>query len=362
MRRAGFTLIEVSLAVMVGAVILAAAVGMFTTMERADAIATVRAEETFHLERMQRVATQAMGSLLIATREEADEAAEAEAEAGQAASQTDGQPGGQADVLDDGLDEDGQPLDDDEESMIRPRVLLERDPVLAGRPMTRRVRIGHQGLGPAESAMAQRLELTLSAPPVQQSIEDMERRWDLALLGARPLDAGDNIDDLGAIRGAFVLRDERRVNELGLPVFSMWWRPVAAGLEADPRLAYAVDPAAVDGAVLLVENLVWARWRFYKQGGWREEFDAYGEIDLAAYAELELTTTQNQTVAWIFELAWTLGLDPDAEDEGEGDGADGEGEPDEIDPTDEPGDGGGSRPPAGRGPRDGHGGGVAGGN
>ena len=42
-----------------------------------------------------------------------------------------------------------------------------------------------------------------------------------------------------------------------------------------------------------------------------------GELDLAAYGELELTTSQNHTVSWLFELAWTVGVDPDDEEPGD---------------------------------------------
>lgn len=199
----------------------------------------------------------------------------------------------------------------------RPRVLLEPDPRLDGTPMVRRVRVGDQGLGEPERTAPQRLELALSAPCVIPSFVDEERRYRIARRGLAPVDIGSAVDEEGAVRGAFVFRDERRLTALGLPVFSLWWLPIAG--DADDAIsieAQQLDPAMVDGAVLLMDGVVWAKWRFFKEGQWREEFRVLGELDLAAYGELELTTAQNVTVAWLFELAWTIGTDPD-DDEGE---------------------------------------------
>jgi len=328
--RGGFTLIEVTLAVVMGAVLLAAAVAMFTTIERADAAATRRADEAFQLERVQRAVVRAMGSLLIATREELERAEAArraleegvappeddpaaDDDAGQGQAGQEGQPG----PPDTGPADDTAELEEQLEA-LRPRVLLETDPALEGLVMTRRVRIGDSGLGPPQTTLPQRLELALSAPPVTPGAEDLRRRWEIADLGADPLEVGESVDDRGAVRGAFVFRDEGRFNDLGLRVFSLWWRPIAAdALEAMAQEEQAIDPAVIDGSVLLMDSLVWARWRFFKERQWRESFSAVGEIDLAAYAELELTTAQNTTHSWIFELAWTLGVDPTSEDEGD---------------------------------------------
>ncbi|MGD1916647.1 MAG: hypothetical protein ACFCBV_10740 [Phycisphaerales bacterium] len=127
------------------------------------------------------------------------------------------------------------------------------------------------------------------------------------------------MEGVGAVRGALVFRDERRVNDRGLRGFGRWWHPVAGDeIDAMEIEEARLDPALIDGAVQLMDEIVWGRWRFYKEGEWREEFQVLGELDLAAYGELELTTSQNHTVAWLFELAWTVGVDPDEEEAGEG--------------------------------------------
>lgn len=331
--RQGFTLIELAMAIVIGSIILFAGVGMFQTMERADSIADVRAEENSQLQRTQRVVSRAMGSLLVMSRQDqqaASAARTAQEQAEQAVADGRGLGGGQDEA---GEQETLDGLAATVEK-YRPRVLLEPDPRLQGVQMVRRVRIGEQGLGPPESRTPQRLELALSAPCVIPSYADEQRRLTIAKLGLRPVEIGSSVDDDGAVRGAFVFRDERRVNQLGLRVFSFWWLPIAGDADdAEAIEAEQLDPAIVDGAVMLMDSVVWARWRFFKETQWREEFRVLGELDLAAYGELELTTSQNVTVSWLFELAWTIGTDPD--DEGDGD-AEGE---EELDLDPESGDG-----------------------
>ena len=220
----------------------------------------------------------------------------------------------------------GELLDvlDDQVESFRPRLLLEPDPRLQGVAMVRRVRIGDTALGEPESTTPQRLEVALSAPCVIPSYEDERRRYRIAELGLAPIDVGSAVDEIGAVRGAFVFRDERRVNDLGLRIFSFWWHPVAGDeVDALAMESARLDPALIDGAVQLIDEVVWGRWRFYKKGEWREEFSVLGELDLAAYGELVLTTAQNHTVAWLFELAWTVGVDPE-EDPGGGEDDDAE--------------------------------------
>ncbi|MEO1278269.1 MAG: prepilin-type N-terminal cleavage/methylation domain-containing protein, partial [Planctomycetota bacterium] len=77
--RPGFTLIELSMAMVIGLIVVFAAISMFQTIQRADAIADVRAEEIYQLRRSQAVVSRAMGSLLVMSRDEqarADQARE----------------------------------------------------------------------------------------------------------------------------------------------------------------------------------------------------------------------------------------------------------------------------------------------
>ncbi len=326
--RPGFTLIELSMAMVIGMIVVFAAISMFQTIQRADIIADVRAEEISQLRRTQAVVSRAMGSLLVMSRDEQTQATQArerrDTAEGQllAGEEIGGSQGGDGEGISgsDFLDA----LDEIAES-YRARLVLEPDPRFEGITMVRQVRIGETALGQPEATVPQRMEVALSAPCVIPSFEDVRRRYRIAQLGLETIDVGSAIDEVGAVRGAFVFRDERRVNDLGLRLFSFWWHPVAGdSIDAMVFEDAGLDPAMIDGAVQLMDEVVWGRWRFYKEGEWREEFQVLGELDLAAYGELELTTSQNHTVSWLFELAWTVGVDPDEEsdasDEGESEG------------------------------------------
>ena len=320
--RPGFTLIELSMAMVIGLIVVFAAISMFQTIQRADAIADVRAEEIYQLRRSQAVVSRAMGSLLVMSRDEqarADQARERRDSAEEqllAGEEIGGSQGGGGEGL---TGSDFLDALDDIAASYRPRLVLEPDPRLDGVAMVRQVRIGDTALGQPEATAPQRMEVALSAPCVIPSFEDERRRYRIAQLGLDTIDIGSSVDEIGAVRGAFVFRDERRVNDLGLRVFSLWWHPVAGDeIDAMEIEEARLDPALIDGAVQLMDEIVWGRWRFYKEGEWREEFQVLGELDLAAYGELELTTSQNHTVAWLFELAWTVGVDPDEEEAGEG--------------------------------------------
>ena len=322
--RRGFTLIELSIAMVIGIIVVFAATSMFQAIQRADIIAEVRANEIHQLRRTQAVVSRAMGSLLVMSRDEqldAERAREARDRAEQG--MLDGEPVGGSQGGDGEDVSAGQLLEvlDAQAESYRPRLTLEPDSRLEGISMVRRVRIGETALGDPEPTTPQRLEVALSAPSVVPSYEDERRRYRIAKLGLVPIDVGSAVDEIGAVRGAFVFRDEQRVNGLGLRIFSFWWHPVAGdAIDALAMESARVDPALIDGAVQLIDEVVWGRWRFYKKREWREEFQVLGELDLAAYGELELTTAQNHTVSWLFELAWTIGVDPDEEAEGDEEG------------------------------------------
>lgn len=322
--RPAFTLIELSMAMVIGVIVVFAAMGMFQAIDRADAIADVRADEMAQLRRTQAVASRAMGSLLVMSRDDqrrAESALKARDRAERGMLEGDevgGDQGGGGDPI---TGDDFIAALEETLSQYQPRLILEQDPRLSDARMTRRVRIGDTALGEPQTRSPQRLELALSAPCVIPSYEDERRRYRIAQLGLAPIDIGSSVDAMGAVRGAFVFRDERRVNELGLRIFSLWWQPIAGDRTSAMEFEAArLDPAMIDGSVLLMDELVWGQWRFYAEKQWHEQFMVRGELDLAAYAELELTTAQNHTVSWLFELAWTIGVEPEDEaDAGEGD-------------------------------------------
>src|SRR5690606_10290496 len=183
------------------------------------------------------------------------------------------------------------------------------------------------GWAAGEATMPQRLELALSAPPATQSARDYRRTLRLQEQGLLPVEMGPEVASDRSVRGAFEFRPEGRATAFGEQIYSLWWRPMAQAETAD-ELAEAprpVDIALAEGAVELVEEVIWARWRVFKGREWRETYRAITVPDLPAYAELEITTPEMMTASWIFEVAWTIGEDPSAPEGGEGgEGAEGD--------------------------------------
>src|SRR5690606_9223893 len=106
----------------------------------------------------------------------------------------------------------------------------------------------------------------VSGPPATQNARDYRRTLRLQEQGVLPveLDPGAEVGADRSLRGAFEFRPEGRVTRFGEQVYSLWWRPVAQPTAAGAVADRSVDVAMIDGAVELVEELIWARWRVFK--------------------------------------------------------------------------------------------------
>lgn len=305
MRRGGFTLLELAIASFLGTAVIVATLGVFAAIARADRRTAARFDRSIQLSLLQRSVQRAWDSVVM-------------------------DDGGATEGLDPGaLDPESAEPEDPEEPLPPLRILLEPDPALARLSMSRRVAL-ERGWGEGEAIAPQRLELALSAAPAMQSARDYRRALRLQEQGLLPVETGPDVAADRSVRGAFEFRPEDDVTAFGEQIYSLWWRPMAQAETAE-ELAQAgrpVDVATVEGAVELVEEVIWARWRVFKQREWHETFRAITVPDLPAYAELEITTPEMMTANWIFEVAWIIGEDPSAEPgEGEGEGeADGEGD------------------------------------
>lgn len=312
MRRRAFTLLELAIASFLGTMIIIATFGVFGAINRADRRTAARFDRSTQLAVLQRAVQRAWDSVVMADGAEGITGGRAATEAAAGADTGDEDPEAES-------EEPLQPL----------RIHLQADPAFEGELMTRRVRL-EQGWGAGEPTPAQRLELALSGPPATQSADDYRRTMRLQEQGLLPVETGPEIGADNSVRGAFELRREDAVTAFGEQIYSLWWRPLARQDPVDPEEALpetppAVDVALAEGAVKLVNEVIWARWRVFKGREWRDEFRAITVPDLPAYAELELTTPEMLTVNWIFEVAWTIGDDPAAAGE-PGAQEDGEGE------------------------------------
>lgn len=320
MRRGGFTLLELLMASLLGTAVIVAATGVFAVIARADARTAARFDRSTQLALLQRSVQRAWDSVVMAD----GGATEAFTPEGEGATdpQADPETGSESDPA-----AGSQAGADPEEPLPALRILLEPDPALSPMVMSRRVALG-QGWGEGEIITPQRLELALSAVPATENARDYRRTLRLQQQGLLPVqvDPGAEVGADRSIRGAFEFRPEGRTTAFGEEIYSLWWRPMAQAETAEELAAMGrpVDVATVAGAVELVEEVIWARWRVFKRRQWHEIFRAITVPDLPAYAELEITTPEMMTANWIFEVAWTIGEDPSAQGEGEGEAGEGE--------------------------------------
>jgi hypothetical protein len=267
--RRAFSMVEVSLATMVGALVLAAALGVFAAMERGDKVLSARAKENFGLEVASGAIASAMGTLVM-------------------------EAGGQA-----GANRPAAPTG-------RPRVMLEVDQSvgLPGMPDVEAARAGTAGSGALTASLSppQRLELVVSRHPA--AVPKRQALFDEAVAtGGR-----GGADTPLAVRGAFELRPEPLRASDG-PVapqrtWTLWWRPLERRVD---EMGVEVFAPADDLSVPLATGLLSARWSVFFEGEWKSEHATAAVLDLPAYVKLQITTSAGLQADWLFEVGWSMG-------------------------------------------------------
>ncbi len=324
--RRGFTLVEMTLTLVVAGLVLAGVIGLFAAARSVERVFGSRFEHATELNITQRTIRRAMLSLQIREdrRESEDERDAAQGELG------------------------------------RSRMILEPDPVFAGIDLA-------GGFAP------QRFELVLFAPPIAPDFMSSAATW--ARLSERDeesLDFSSVESNDGLVRCVFELRPdgerEAIMSALGIipedPVlaarrekeaqglvdadtlsrkgWTLWYRPI---LTAEAQ--YLTDGGApladnagtedeirmrLGGAIRLVRNVEVCEWRIFKGDVKVTEYTGLSVSDIPAYIEFEMALTNGQYATWMFEIDWAMGDDPlelaggadGAEGEGEGDGTGGE--------------------------------------
>jgi len=370
-------MLEMVLAMAIGGIVLIATLGLFASLEGAEARAAARARATYELGNLRVVAQRAMATLLV------DDSPMPGAGIGQPAP---------AEVEEDGT---------------LPRMALGPMPTAGAQRALRRARAVSGGSGASVQA-PQRFELLLNRPPMATRPPSLSLRPQTR--APRISSASTSERGLGAIasgpaRGAFELWPEGHTPGsldadlawASAETMTLWWVPMLAqpadvrGEQAAPGITGEAPPE--DGSrvrlpqapgvrpdvslagepVALVTGLTFCQWRVFHERERKTTFQATRLLELPAYIELELETAEGVYANWMFELMWTVGEDPAmaaAED-----GAEGGDLPAEVDeplpglgegelgegvtptPAGVTGTGSGSRGASGRGGRGGRGGG-----
>ena len=301
-RAHGFTMIEVSLALVLSGMVLAGTLSIFVALRNAESTFATRYERTNELDIARTSLSRAMLSLQM---KEADTTtvvrAGSEAEAEQ---------------------------DDESE---RPRLILETDYT---------VEPDSTGWQP------QRLEVVCATPPVPSGLASQASEWYTAQAKEDSLDFSALDGSQGITRGVFELRQsgdrEKIMQRLGLftsnstrlteaqlqsardpnaaPEWTLWWRPILTYEAEQLSAGYGPFPDTVgsedeirerlSGAIPLLRGIDRCMWELYKEDEFITEHTGLEMDDLPAYAQFEVILTNSQYASWMFEVDWVLGDDP----------------------------------------------------
>lgn len=345
MSRRGFTLLEVMLASLIGAMVLAVCGTLLFAGGRTEATLAARTEQTSDLGRTRVVMNRVFSSLLMVKRKAEPRSAGSKptlSNPGRVVTSTN--PAG-----------DAQPADPADAVQYTPRLILEPDPALANLVMTSRTLKTEGAFHP------QRLEVVLTDSPVPQNSSGEQV---LRLLGVKsrsagkaksaskpaPADASQNADagaattdgadpaagdgaaaatsplqddaqsTVRAVRGALEFWPQTLENQRGLnaalgsldadgdaPIlWELWWVPL------DPKPDHVGDPDPVTGGVpgepyLIAKNIRFARWIAFKDRQHRAELESTMAVDLPAYVEFQIETGAGLKSEWMFEISWANG-------------------------------------------------------
>ena len=347
----GFTLIELTLAIVVGSLVLIGVAGVFAASRNMERIFGASYENTTELH----IAQMTIRRTLLTLQVKEDQRSNA-------------------------ADSAGVDNSDVQEFADRSRIILEPDPVYKNL------------LGEFEP---QRFEVVVSTPPIALNMATKAAEW--ARINDRDPDSLDfSSEDAsgGVMRSVFELRPEGSregvMRSVGImdpdpkadakliesqatapTSWTLWWRPIlqteseylraggnplsdVAGTQDEIRFRLA-------GAIPLITNIDVCAWTIYKSDEHVSDYLALEMSELPAYAEFEVLLTNGMYATWMFEVDWVLGDDPldladeDAEGSAAGDnGTDanigggggepgGDGQPPNQD-GDRPGGGGVTRP------------------
>lgn len=313
-----FTLLELMLAVVLGALVLATTLGVFMALQRSDRHNQRQLQAAVELSTAHRACELAMRTLILSpTRPPVQPVDPAAPRPGVA-----------------------PPAPEPAEFEV-PRLVLSRDGT--GRAMR-----WIDGSGRVEEFEPQRLEITIERPPVfatpepgeafvpvvhrmyasRRAREREERREEREAERQTGRDEENEAppEDLvvaSGVRGVFEVTfepdDARRAREMPSPdggSWSLWWRTLPPLVEipgSERTEGLSIDELRRNPMyrpVKLASNLRWCRWEAVRLGETVMEFESTWWEDLPAYVTLEIQTVGGKWSKWMFEVQGTRGAEP----------------------------------------------------
>lgn len=247
--RPGFTILELTLALLVSTLVISSAFGLMRLMTTTNRVLAARAEQFVGIGAARMSMESAFGSLVLAA----------------------GTTG-------------------EQQAALRPRLILSRQGQLGG---------------------AQRLEMVVQHPPLRGLAPFVERESaDERSLRRFRQSREDNGDryvrrwDGRPIRGAFELEPERvRTDSRGLPLGEQTWRLVWRNLEVGGEPV----PDIPQQRTVLLEGIEAFDWSVFQDRRRRPTYEATRTGEIPAYAECRVRTDAGHSAEWLFELDWING-------------------------------------------------------
>ena len=284
MNRRGFTLLEITMAAVIGALCAIAGLALFNGLLSADKTLGRRFEQEMSIERTRLVIERCFMTLVTSERNPPRS-----------------RPGNNvarpttsddANKPDDGQAIDTSRTEPTAQTPEPPRVILEPD----ADPLLR-------SLG----ANVQRLELVLSQSPVPTNNPARFRPENDQIV------RHDDSSNVSAIRGCLELRPQvyqkgdRAEEDKRKILWQLWWRPLppraSSADQPDPALTWT-PPCK---PLLLAGNLESLEWRIFHEGVYKTVYSATYSTELPAYAQVRLTTSDGFKADWLFEINYSRG-------------------------------------------------------
>lgn len=325
-KRRGFTLLEVSLAVAIGSLVMICALALLSSIQRSEAMLSTRADDSGELQRLRLVFQRTFSTMLVS---QSTVANRAPATAVPADGST--PPAGVSPFVDD----------------TPPRVLLDLDERYAS--VNNAVMTMRRENGEVIQTIPQKLEVVLIDPPVPTAAIDvfaaakaikkdtgrmgfLDRQKmtgengvpvqsDIPLVGQGSGDGSEEEESdegtVRAIRGVFELRmpdpiPGQRIDPTEKPVYELWWVPIAARRTVEEiremtRTQRRIEAIAAGDPFMIAKNITFLRIRMFDDRSKKSVYSAIYQKDLPAYVEVDVETKSGMRGEWLFEVGWAIG-------------------------------------------------------
>lgn len=298
--RPGFTMLEVSLAAVIGGLVVLASLGIFTALDRTDLTLKARFDHSMQLSRMQTVMRRTFINLAMSSKTPPRQ----RAAAGRPSNAQGGQPGAS------GLDTSDPPAPPPPPEPAR--VVLSFDDRLGSAEMRR---LDTFGTGPNVPSVwrPQRLEVVLSRPPVPVPKSIAAGVFPEAGTGEDEFSDATAVTASRLFRGIYELQptpagERGPSGERPRPftTWSLWWRPMPPATREEETADGKVREFDLAPPTLIASDLTYARWQFFGDRTYKHEYSAAYYSELPAYVQLEVQTASGIWSSWMFEVDFQL--------------------------------------------------------